>query len=152
MSGFDYNDATLQLTGSQLGSPDGRGRQTPVHVCALLNFSVLLDKLLVNGGQLDAKDSGDYTPLFVACRHGSLASCRCLLDHGALPGQTDQTAIYADGFSRSPLYAVCNLAPSSPSNNIIVELLLKAGLNVHKEIWLNENSHCHKLIPKQLKS
>ncbi len=90
---------TLGIEASPNGSKDHQANWSPLHYASFNKNLEIMEALIKHGANLEAKDSGGYTPLYYAIsseraqslERGSLqdqicAAAKLLLQHGAKPG------------------------------------------------------------------
>jgi ankyrin repeat protein len=93
---------------------------TPLHIAAVYNHTVAMERLLENGADVNARDTNAFTPLHAAAFHGHKQAVTMLLEKDA-----DINAVDNHGWTPLHLAAFRN-------KKDIVDLLIvkKADLNV----------------------
>jgi ankyrin repeat protein len=96
--------------------------RTPLHYAALQNNRELLEALIGNGADPDAKDRLGFTPLHLAAQEWAVDAAKSLLDHGA---SVDPSNIYGN----TPLFVAVF---SSRGRAEIIDLLRRYGADPTK--------------------
>lgn len=104
---------------------------SPLHCASTVE---MVDILLKNGANIDAKDRQNRTPLFYAAAHGEAKVVEKLLQYGANVNAKSSLFAYSYHISDTSLhYAIRN------GNSEIVKILLQHGVNPNEVILLQEN-------------
>lgn len=85
----------LVSQGADVNRGRERGRETPLHVAAEKGLAELIEALLANGADIEAKTSGDVTPLMTALKSGHAEAAR-LIARRCAPGSVHRAIVLGE--------------------------------------------------------
>ena len=145
---YDLVEKVLELPDFHVNFEATWGLDRPLHIVIHHNQLHLARLLLQKEAIVDAMDRKGTTPLIVACSFMSVDSARLLLQHGADPSHKACRDLYPH---HSPLHATYRFSRDASTAEKIVWLLLAAGLDLHRETWLQSQGTSFN-IPEPLHS
>lgn len=126
---YDIAKRIIESPGFDVNAGELWEDEHPLSVAVYKNSLNLAQLLIQNGAIVDATDRNCSTALVVACNRQFFECCCTLLSHGADPNHRSM-------FCCSPLKA-CYMAGKDKNRcQCIIELLVRAGLNVNRESWI----------------
>ena len=130
----EHNRSRDFLVGASIVLKDHKWSDyTPLHLAVHSGHLPMIQLLLSNGADVNAKDDIGYTPLHVATQHNRMEVADLLLEYGAnVNAQASPIWLNSNPSKYTPLHlAIQN------QNFEMCKLFLESGANVHLKFWLH---------------